>query len=478
MYYTRWYFNQIIKQIGQIILFSSFVFLIPLIFSILSGEPIKYILSYVISLAITFLIGAIFNFSFKKTDNSTLSSIHYLIIVSGVWLIFCVLTTLPYYVFGYNFIDSFFDTMSLLTTTGTTTLPYIVTIKSWHLWRGILSWIGGIGIILIAYYGIFSSSTFTSKKIVRAEGHDQLGGGYKGTVKAIWIIYTVLTLIGVILLLVVGVDLFNAVTYSMSAISTGGHDLENMNYLYKSSVQLIMALIIFLGSISFLTHYKVYKEKNPFTYFKDSQFVSMSLMIIVAFIIFFIYLHNTNTWQSTLCQVVGTHGGGNTCFSTPEVLAFTPILFFISVLLMFIGGGQGSTSGGITQGRFLLALKSIIWNIREIRFPDLSAAASKRYEGEIVENSRIRALYFFIVSYLIFIVFGVLVLTAYNYPLSTSIFEIVSTQGNIGVDVGIAQHSMPLIPKIVLILHMWVGRLEIIPIMGLIGMLFQKVGGR
>jgi trk system potassium uptake protein len=477
MYYTRWYFNQVLKQIGQIILFSSFIFLIPLIFAIFAKEPTPYIISYLISFGVVFLIGLILYTIIPKTENISLGSVHYLIIVGGVWLIFCALTTLPYYIFGYNFIDSFFDTMSILTTTGTTTLPYIVSVKSWHLWRGILSWIGGIGIILIAYYGILNSNIFTSKRIVRAEGHDQLSGGYKGSVKAIWIIYTILTLIGIILLLLVGVDLFNSVTYTMSAISTTGHDMLNNDYIYQSNVQLIMALIIFLGSISFVTHYRIYKEKNPFAYFKDPQFISMCLMVLILFIIFFVYLGGIHSWQSILLLLIGSLGGGFTSFSPEMIVGLAPILFFFLIFLMFVGGAKGSTSGGITQGRFLLTLKSIIWQIREIRLPDLSNV-SRKFDGKIIENSEIRALYFFIASYILFIIFGVLVLTAYNYPLSTSIFEVVSTQGNIGIPTGLVEHSMPLFAKIVLIINMWVGRLEIIPIFGLIGMLFQKIGGR
>lgn len=477
MYYTRWHINQVLKQIGQVILYSSFIFLIPFIFAIIFKEPTNYIFSYLISFGVAFLVGLILYGLIPKNKNVTLGSIHYLIIVASVWLIFAALTTLPYYVFGYNFIDSFFDTTSILTTTGTTTLPFIVKVNSWHLWRAILSWIGGIGIILIAYYGIFSSDAFTSKRIVRAGGYDQLSGGYKGSVRAIWIIYIILTLIGIILMLLVGVDLFNSVTYTMSAISTTGHDMPNNDYLYQSSVQLIMSLIIFLGSISFVTHYRIYKEKNPFVYFKDPQFISMCLMIIVIFFIFFKHLGKIHSWQSITLLVVGTLGGGFTGFSPELIMGLAPILFFLLIFLMFVGGSKGSTSGGITQGRFLLLMKSVIWQIREIRLPDLSNV-SRKYDGKVVENADIRALYFFIVSYVIFMVFGVLILTAYGYPLSASIFEVVSTQGNIGIETGLVNHGMPLFAKMVLIFNMWVGRLEIITIFGLIGMIFQRVGGR
>lgn len=476
MYYTKWHSNLVLKNIGQIIYYSSFVFLIPLIISIILKEQTNFIISYLISFFVCFIIGLSLYKLIPKNDFVELSGVHYLLIVCGVWLIFCALATLPYYVFGYNFIDSFFDTMSLLTTTGTTTLPYLVKTTSWHLWRALLSWIGGIGIVLIAFYGILNTGIFTSKKIAKAEGHDQISPSYKGTIKALWIIYVVLTVIGIILLLVMGMDFFNSVAYSMSAISTTGHDMPNPDYVYNPNIQLAVSFIILLGAISFFTHYKVYKTKNPFVYFKDPQFLSMSFIILILVILFKFYL-KTQTWQHIVGLIVGALGGGFTIFSPEMIMGLAPILFFLLVLIMFIGGEKGSTAGGITQERFLLLGKSIIWQIREIRLPDLSNI-SRKYDGRAIENSEIRYLYFFIASYVFFIIFGVLILTTYGYPLSTSIFEVISTQGNVGVPIGIAEYSLPIIPKLVLILNMWVGRLEIIPIFGLIGMLFQKVGGR
>ncbi|MFA5745507.1 MAG: potassium transporter TrkG [archaeon] len=477
MYYTRWYFNLILKYIGQIIYYSSFIFLIPILFSLIFKEPFAFTLSYGISFIIVFLFGLILYKFIPKNDFVELSGVHYLLIICGVWIIFCAAATLPYYVFGYNFIDSFFDAMSLLTTTGTTTLPYIVSTVSWHIWKALLSWIGGIGIVLIAFYGLLNTGLFTSKKIARAEGHDQMDVSYKDTIKDLWIIYTILTVIGIVLLLLVGMDLLNSVTYTMSAISTTGHDMPNNDYIYQSNIQLAVSFIIFLGAISFITHYKVYKEKNLFVYFKDMQVISMFLMALVLFVIFYIYLSGTQTWQSIIGLIIGAMGGGFTTFTPLMIAGLAPLLFFLLIFIMFIGGAKGSTAGGITQERFLLLIKSVIWQIREIRLPDLSNI-SKKFNGRIIENTEIRLLYFFIASYVFFIIFGVLILTAYNYPLSTSIFEVVSTQGNIGVPIGIAEHSMSLIPKIVLIINMWVGRLEIIPIFGLIGMMFQKMGGR
>ncbi|HOW29330.1 MAG TPA: potassium transporter TrkG [archaeon] len=473
MYYTRWYFDEIFRIIGQIIYYSSFVFLIPLILSIILKEQTLFIGNYALSFLIVFLFGLILYKFIPKNNFVELSGIHYLLIVCGLWLIFCTVSTIPYYVFGYSFIDSFFDTMSLLTTTGTTTLPYIIDLTSFHVWRAILSWIGGIGIVLIAFYGLLNTNIFFSKKIAMAEGHDQMTNSYKGTIKALWIIYIVLTIIGIILLLLVGMDLLNSVTYTMSAISTTGHDMPNANYIYNGNIQLVIAFIILLGATSFVTHYKVYKEKNPLVYFKDPQFIFISVIIFIFFLIFYAYLHTTQTWQSILGLIVGSMGGGFIVFSPEMILGLAPLLFLLLLFVMFVGGAKGSTAGGITQERFLLLIKSIFWQIKEIRLPDLSTI-SKKYDDRIIDDDEIKLLYFFVASYLFFIVFGVLVLTAYGYPLNTSIFEVISTQGNIGIPIGIAEYSMPLIPKIVLILNMWVGRLEIIPIFGLIGMLFQR----
>lgn len=475
MYYTRWYFNEIFRTIGLIIYYSSFLFLIPLIFSIIFKEGNVVIFGYLATFIISFLIGLIWVKLIKKKEIIHLNLIHYLVIVCGVWLIFVALASLPLVFLGYSFLDSFFEMMSLITTTGLTTLPNIPVLKSINFWRAIIAWIGGIGIIFIAYFGLINSEILNTKKIVKAEGHDFIHQNPKKTAREFVFLYIGLTLIGIIALFIAGVDLFSASTFIMSAISTTGHRQPgDFSYLQFPAVQIIISIIMIIGATSFFTHYYAIKDKSLKEYFTDSQLWSMLIFLFISFFIFYFYLKSKYSASSLFLLV----SSATTCGSFTDILSvkitvLAPILLMILIILMFIGGSSNSTTGGIKRSRFLLFFKSIIWEIRELRLPDL-ASLPKKHNGEAVDNEDIKFLYFFIISYIILIGITVLILVAYNYPISHSIFEVVSAQGNVGITTGITSHTMPIVPKIALILNMWIGRLEIIPIFGLMGMLLQK----
>ncbi len=479
MYYTRWYFDSIVRTIGQIIFYSSFIFLIPLFLSIILKEGTNITLAYSVIFLMVFLIGLIWHKLIKKNDVVQLNMIHYLVIICGVWLIFTVFAALPLLFFGYSFIDSLFEAMSLITTTGLTTLPYLPTAKSILLWRSLLCWVGGIGIVFIAYYGLLSHDILGSKKIIKAEGHDLIHHSFKKTIIDFWLIYIGLTILGIVLLLFSGVDFFNSIGFSMSAISTTGHRQPgDTHYLTQIYVQLSLVIIMILGATSFITHYFSIKSKSIISYIKDNQFYVMLLLIFISFIIFYFVLRTQYNWSTTLLLVTAVATcGGFTSILGQSIMSLVPLLFFIAIILMFIGGSTNSTTGGIKQSRFILFVKSLVWQIRELRLPDL-ANTPKRHGGEIVNTNDIKLLYFFIISYMGFIIIGVIALASFGYPLASSVFEVVSAQGNVGITTGISNTTLPIIPKLILMLNMWVGRLEIIPIFGLIGMLFQKLGGK
>jgi len=475
MYYTRWYFTEIFRTIGQIIYYSSFLFLIPLLLSMIFKEGLYVNLSYAVTFLITFLLGLIWFKFIKKNDYIHLNLIHYLVIVCGVWLVFVTLASLPLLFLGNSFIDSFFEMMSLITTTGLTTLSEIPTLKSINFWRAFVAWIGGIGIIFIAYFGLINSEILNTKKIVKAEGRDLIHQNPKKTTREFGILYVGLTILGIVLLIIFGVDLFSAITFSMSAISTTGHrQLGDFQYLQWTSVQLILSFIMVLGATSFFTHYFALKQKSIKEYFKDSQLKSMLLFLVVIFVIFYIYMRTKFSAGSLLLFVSSaTTCGGFTDIMAEKISLLMPLLLFLIIFVMFIGGSSNSTTGGIKQSRFLLFIKSIIWQIKELRLPDL-ANTPKKHDGNVIDNDDIKFLYFFIITYIVLIAISVLVFAAYNYPLQNTVFDIISAQGNVGITTGITSHTLPVIPKIFLILNMWIGRLEIIPIFGLIGMLLQK----
>ncbi len=477
--YTKWNFSFVLKIASQILLYSSFSLLLPVIFSVLFNEALSITLTYVLIFLVCFVFSLIGSKLIKVKPYQKylgLKTIHSLLVVCFVWLIYAVFSSLPFlFLNNMSFIDAYFETMSSLTTTGLTMIHTYSIPQSLILWRSLLSWFGGVGIILLAFFGITGRLVY-SNKVFSAEGHDRIRPSIKKTVFNIWVIYLFLTFIGFILLSAFGMSVFDAVTYSMSAISTTGNgaSLAGDLLLHNPYIQLSLVLIMLLGATSFITHYLFFKKKSFVEYVKDNQMFFMLMVVMLSFIFVFIKISNTYTWPEVLMNLTSLiTGGGFTNWSSSQLLSIGPFFILIGTLIMFIGGSTNSTSGGIKIDRFILFIKSIFWKIKSIVLPDI-ANFSQKYKSSLISNRDVRNIYFFILIYLLFIIIGTTVLCYNNFGVVESFFEVTAAQSNVGISTGITNVNLPLTAKIMLILNMWVGRLEIIPILGMLGMLIQK----
>ncbi len=477
--YTKWNFNYLLKIISQILLYSSFSLLLPVIFSVLFNENLSITLTYSLIFVFCFVLSFIGQKLIKIKPYQKylgLKTIHSLLIVCFVWLIYAAFSSLPFmFVNQMSFVDAYFETMSSLTTTGLSMISSYNIPQSLILWRSLLSWLGGVGIVLLAFFGITGKLTY-SNKVFSAEGHDRLRPSIKKTVINIWAIYIILTIVGIILLSIFGMTTFDAISYSMSAISTTGHgsSVQGNFLLNNLYIQLSLIIIMFFGATSFITHYLFYTKKSFVEYIKDNQLFFMLLISMIVFIFVFISISKTFTWSEVLMNLVSLiTGGGFTNWSASQILSTGPFFLLIGILIMFIGGSTNSTSGGIKIDRFILFIKSIFWKIKSIVLPDI-ANFSKKYKDSFITNKDVRNIYFFILIYFLFILIGTTVMCFNNYGVVESFFEVTAAQSNVGVSVGVTDISMPITAKIMLIINMWVGRLEIIPILGLMGMIFQK----
>ncbi|MDD3178528.1 MAG: TrkH family potassium uptake protein [Candidatus ainarchaeum sp.] len=472
-----WNFRNIFHTTGKTIMFSSFTLLLPIILSLFLKEGFFVTNTYILIFLLTFIFGYLF-FKFIKRENIFgLTFSQSLLIVFFIWLLYAIFSSLPFYFLSeLNFIDSFFESMSSLTTTGlsmySTGVPIL---KSLIIWRSFLSWIGGLGIIVLAYLGISKNISFSSR-LFSAEGHERLRPSPSKTIINMWIIYLILTILGVLFLYFAGMTLFDSFNYSMSAISTNGVQSNSLglSIIGTPLIKLVLIIIMIFGATSFILHYNFYKKKSFKIYFKDKQFISMILLILISLFFVFLKLGKEYDLITILLNIISMITcGGFTTFSTNQLLNSVPFVFGIFLLLMFIGGSTNSTTGGIKINRFIIFLKSIFWKIKQSTLPNI-AYFPRKYNNNIIENKEIRSIYFFILVYLFFIVIGIFVFTFNGYSINSSTFEIISAQSNVGLSIGLTNSFMPLSTKLMLIINMWIGRLEIIPVLSILGLIFIK----
>lgn len=479
-----WSSRNILHYIGEVIFYSSFTFLFPLFFSFVFREGRSVYFVYFLIFVFAFLFGYFLKNSIKKKKilgSNNLFSItltQALIVVVFVWVLYVFFTALPFYFLSSDIalIDGMFETMSSLTTTGLSMYPSLTPpLKSLSLWRSFLSWIGGLGIIMISYFGLMRGA-YGSAKLFSAEGHERTRPNIKKTIISIWLIYLSITLIGAFFFNIFGMNTFDSFSYSMSAISTteSKPSFQKLEAIGSTPIYLVLIIMMFLGGSSFFLHYNFYFKKSFKEYFKDTQFKVYLSTILISTLIIFILARSSYSLITILLTVVGMMtGGGFTTIAGAKFLTFSPLIILFFMFLMFVGASTGSTSGGIKIERLVLAVKSIFWKIRQINLPDI-AYFSKKYNNQVISDSKIKLVYFLILMYFLFVLFGVIMFISHGFGLQESFFEVISAQSNVGITTGIINNSIPIILKLTVMINMWVGRLEIIPILSIIGVLFYR----
>ncbi len=469
----------VMRDIGTILEYSSVLFLVPCIISLFYMESLtRIVVYYVFSSAIVFLSGFILRSVFSNKMDTQMK--HAFLITAISWLLFTAFAALPFvFIQNSSFVNAVFEAMSALTTTGLSVMKAQLNLmpKSLLFWRSLLSWIGGIGIIVLAMVGVFTAYTRASKLIIAEGREERLTPNLKNSVMQIWWVYVLLTGIGVFLLWASGMTPFESVNYSMSAISTTGMSLtpeglavENhyWNAIGKHNywVDISLIVIMMLGAISFSVHYLFFKRKDFRAYFRDAE---TRMLLFLSFLSSLMVVPKLGIENGIFHLISALTCGGFELVSNTIIAQWDEFVKLVLILAMFVGGSAGSTAGGIKISRFIIFVKGVYWKIKETLLPKNSFFA-KRFDGREIKNEQIREITFFILLYAFFIALGVMVLTFDGATISNAVFEVVSAQSNAGISTGFTDATMPLASKIMLIFNMWIGRLEIIPVFSLFGL--------
>ncbi|MDR3327531.1 MAG: TrkH family potassium uptake protein [Prevotellaceae bacterium] len=369
------------------------------------------------------------------------------VVVMITWIIFSFIGMQPYWLSGSipSFTDAFFETMSGFTTTGASILQDIEVLpKSLLFWRSITHWIGGLGIIVItmAVLPIFG---FNGSQIYSAEvtglSKEKIHPKISGTAKRLLSIYLGLTLAGATALYFAGMSLFDAVCHSLATVSTGGFSTKNasINFWNSPSVEWIIIVLMISSGINFSVYYYLLKGKFR-KFFKDEELRTYLIIIMVATII--ITLNRMDITNLSLWSIGDTLRG---CMFTVSSLMTTTGFYavdysdwhsvaFLLLLLTFIGGSAGSTSGGVKVIRVLLVFKYCYYEFKRIVHPN--AVFPVRYNGQSIKEDIITRLLAFLLLYVILSLVGSAILCFSGLGFEESISAMVSCLGNVGPGLG------------------------------------------
>ena len=447
--------------IGSFLKYFALAYIVPLVTALYYGEDWRI---FLYSLLITLTIGLLLEFGFRTTK--VIERADGFTIVAFTWLLIPLLGTLPYVFLGLGFLDAFFETMSGFTTTGATILNVVEELpKSALLWRSLTQWLGGMGVILLFIsilprLGVGGSQLFDRE--FPGPLPERLRPRFRTTARLLWTIYVGFTGAEIALLYFLArLPLFDSLCISFSTIPTGGFTptTASIGAYANPLAEYIIMFFMFLAGMSFILHYQVLR--GNWKAIKGEEF-RLYLIILAVAIFLLIVSQGFNSYREGMFQAISIMT--TTGFVTADFGSWHSGARIVLLALMFIGACSGSTGGAIKVVRVLTLIKHTRVMMRKAISP--KAVIPVKLNQRPLAEGIIRDIISFLFLYILVAVVASVVLVFLGLNLETAISAVAATLGNVGPGLGGVGPSLnyALLPgaaKFILIICMWLGRLEL-----------------
>ena len=458
----------IINLFSILVLLFSLSYVFPIVVSLVFNDNSLYLF-----LPTFIFVGALglIGFFFTKGVQRDLSAKDGFVIIVMFWLVLSLAGSIPFYLSGMSPIDSFFESMSGITTTGATVISNIETLpESLKFYRQLLQWMGGMGLIVLAIavmplLGIGGGQLFKTD-IPGAMGEQRLTPRIQETAKALWSIYFGLTILCAILYAIAGMSFFDAVSHAMSTVSIGGFSTYNnsIGHFNNLIIEIICMVFMLLSAMSFALHYfSIYKSKS-LKYFYDPElkfFVSILLIIFILALSINILSGQSNLSLRELAfhtvSTVTTTG-----FGVSDTSTWSFSISFLLLIGAFVGACSGSVGGGVKSWRVMIMLNHAYSNIVKMIHPN-SVVALKVGTKSVDDNVATSVWGFFSIYVISFVILLLAVLIS-GLDLETAFSSVGACLNNLGPGLGMVSDNYSEInsfAKGVLAFSMLLGRLEI-----------------
>lgn len=462
-YAVRW--AVVLKYFGQLCLVMAVLTSVTLIVSLVYQE-FHISLRYGIIIAFLVVVGF---FLGRLETSSNMQPNEALVLTAVVFLFIPLFTTYAMMASGLTFVDAFFEAVSGVTTTGLSTLSTVENKSMTFLFsRAWLQWSGGLGIVVFTV-AILVGPGITARRLAGIEETEDIVGSTKVYARRILIAYVLITLFGFVAILLSGVQIFPALLHCFAAVSTGGFSNydQSLASLGGWGARMTVVAVSFLGAVPLALYYRVYSDG-----FKRLVSDIQLRALIVLCVLFVILLFGTmNFHQNIQLQEAGWHASvmalsaqTTTGFASLDVSGINAASKVVMILSMAIGGGVGSTAGGIKILRLLVLLRMIKLTIVKICLP-FHAVLRPRLAGHRLEANEVERSLLLILLFIGIVVFSWLPFVIMGYDPLDSLFEVVSATGTVGISAGVTALGLPAFLKMILCIDMLMGRLEIIALL-------------
>lgn len=468
-------FRTIGKTVGTILCIEAAIMAFPLILAAIDGDDVIVgaFGAAIISVLIVGLSLAVIN---RKAVG--LGARDGCVTVALAWIAMSLFGAIPYLAGGVipNAADAVFETVSGFSTTGATVIPDVESLpRAILLWRSITNWIGGMGVLVFMLAIVPMAQEGGSMFLLRAEFPGPIAGKLvprmQKSAKLLYEIYLGMTVMQTVLLIVGDVPLFDAVNISLSTVSTGGFSVKNDSLIsYSRYAQDVTLVFMTLCSMSFSIFYCLIARE--FVRLKKNRELRFFAVIVLAVAL----PAGLSSWQSTgsvsdsihhsLFQTVSVIS--TTCYSSVEAGFWSPFVWSLLIVLMITGPMAGSTGGGMKLSRVMIVAKSTYRAIAKTIVPN--SVHLIRMDGETVDEETVSSVGSFVVAYFFALLLTAVILALDGLDFGQGVTVAISCLGNIGYGLDSSTFScgvsgLSLLSKAVMCFDMFLGRLEIFPLL-------------
>ena len=466
----------VFKSIGTVLCIEAASMLPSLIVALINHE--KAAIAFALTIGIVAVIGAAL--LRLKTPKTRIFTRDGFAIVSLSWILVTLFGALPFLLSGSipSFIDALFETASGFSTTGSSILTDVEALpKSVLFWRSSTHWLGGMG-ILVLMIAILPSVSASTINIMIAESPGPSPGKLvpkiRETAKILYIIYIAMTAVLVVLLLLGGMPLFDALIHAFGTASTGGFSSRNASVgaYYSVYIDVVITVFLFLFGVNFTLYYYLFLKRDFKSVLRDEELRFYFGVVIGAIVLIALNIKGT-VYQTIgeairyasfqVTSIISTAG-----FATADFNLWPSFSKIILVLLMLTGSCAGSTAGGIKCVRIVLLLKIIRREITRLIHPN--AVQPVKLNGRRVDEETLSGVMAFFFFWMLIIAVSVLIVSLDGKDLVTSTTAVLATVNNVGPGLGAVGPTgnfadFSALSKTVMSLCMLIGRLEVYPIM-------------
>ena len=474
-------FKALLKLFSILVMFFSISFIVPIITSFIYKDGALSV--FVITFSIVFMVGFL-GWLISKNNNEDMTHKDGFLVITLFWIVLSSAGSIPFILSGMTFIDSFFESMSGITTTGATVIPNLSVLpESLLLYRQLLQWMGGMGLIVLAIavmplLGIGGGQLYKTE-IPGAMNDQKLTPRIKETAQALWLIYLLLTIFCSVFYFFAGMNAFDAISHSLSTVSIGGFSTYNnsIGHFDNGLIETVCIIFMLLSALSFTLHYFAFYMKKPLKYLHDPELRFFISIMACIFLLSILINYFSNYEQASIREllfhsvsIVTTTG-----FSIGDTNQWNPSIGFLFLIGAFIGACSGSVGGGIKSWRVLIMINYAYINLKKMVHPN--AVISLKIGTKNVENDVAASVWGFFSIYVLSFIILLLGLVVTGLDFQSAFSAIGACLNNLGPGLGEVSQtyaSVTATGKAILSFAMILGRLEIFTLLVLFVPIFWQ----